>query len=66
MQTIVDVNSVEKSYRLTQVINHCSFKIYEGEIYGLLGINGAGKTTLMKMMLGLQQIDRGSIYVLGK
>lgn len=66
MQTIVDVKSVEKSYGLTQVINHCSFKIYEGEIYGLLGINGAGKTTLMKMMLGLQQIDRGSIYVFGK
>ncbi len=29
MQTIVDVNSVEKGYGLTQVINHCSFKIYE-------------------------------------
>lgn len=66
MRTIVDVNSVEKSYGLTQVINHCNFKIYEGEVYGLLGINGAGKTTLMKMILGLQKIDRGSIYVLGK
>lgn len=66
MQTIVEVNSVEKSYGQTQVINHCSFKIYEGEIYGLLGINGAGKTTLMKMILGLQKMDRGNIYVLGK
>ena len=66
MKIILDVDSVGKSYGLTQVINHCSFKIYWGEIYGLLGINGAGKTTLMKMILGLQQIDRGSIYVLGK
>lgn len=66
MQTIVDVKSVEKSYGQTQVINHCSFNIQEGEIYGLLGINGAGKTTLMKMILRLQQIDNGSIYVLGQ
>lgn len=66
MKTIVNVNSIEKSYGLAQVLNHCSFKIYEGEIYGLLGINGAGKTTLLKMILGLQQIDNGSIYVLGK
>ena len=32
----------------------------------MFGINGAGKTTLMKMLLGLQQSDRGSIYVLGQ
>ena len=66
MKTIAEVNSVEKSYGFTQVIRHCSFKIYEGEIYGLLGINGAGKTTLMKMMLGLQHMDGGSISILDK
>ena len=66
MKTIVDVNSVEKSYGLTQVINHCNFKIYEGEIYGLLGINGAGKTTLMKMILGLARaiIHRPKLLIL--
>ena len=66
MNTVVTVESACKSYGSTQVINGCSFQIHEGEIYGLLGINGAGKTTLMKMMLGLQRIDGGSISVLGK
>ena len=65
MNTIVNVNSIAKSYGPVQVIHNCSFQIYEGEVYGLLGINGAGKTTLMKMILGLQRIDSGSIYVLG-
>ena len=66
MEAILDVNDVEKSYGFAQVINHCSFQVYEGEVYGLLGSNGAGKTILMKMILGPRQIDRGSIYVLGK
>ena len=43
MKTILEVNDLEKGYGSIQVIRHCSFKIYEGEIYGLLGINGAGK-----------------------
>ncbi len=33
MQPIVEVNDIEKSYGPKRVINHCSFKIYEGEIY---------------------------------
>ncbi len=66
MEAIVEVKSVYKSYGLSQVINHCSFKISKGEIYGLLGVNGAGKTTLMKMILGLQRKDEGSIFVLGR
>lgn len=66
MNVVVTVESACKSYGPSQVINGCSFQIHEGEIYGLLGINGAGKTTLMKMLLGLQRIDEGSISVLGR
>lgn len=66
MQAVLEVRDAEKSYGSTQVIGHCSFKIDAGEIYGLLGINGAGKTTLMKMILGLQRLDGGSIYVSGQ
>lgn len=66
MKTVVEVSDVEKSYGSSQVISHRSFQIHEGEIYGLLGVNGAGKTTLMKMILGLQRIDRGRIRVLGR
>lgn len=65
MKTIVEVDSIAKSYGYSQVIHDCSFQIHEGEIYGLLGVNGAGKTTLMKMILGLQRADSGSIRVLG-
>ena len=53
MNLIADIRSVSKSYGPMQVIRQCSLKLYEGEIYGLLGVNGAGKTTLMKIMLGL-------------
>lgn len=66
MQKVLEVHSVEKSYGGTQVLRHCSFHVNAGEIYGLLGVNGAGKTTLMKMILGLQRIDGGSISVLGE
>ena len=67
---VIEVDDLYKIYRVgderVRALNGVSFKIYEGEVYGLLGINGAGKTTLIKMIFVLQQIDRGSIYVLGK
>lgn len=66
MNIVMEIDNVEKSYGSTQILNHCCLKLYEGEIYGLLGINGAGKTTLMKMILNLQKIDRGQIFILGR
>lgn len=40
--------------------------LQKGEVYSILGVNGAGKTTLMKLLLGLQKPDGGSVLVFGK
>lgn len=42
-----------------QAVDHVSFEVRPGEVYGLLGPNGAGKTTTMRMILGLMQPDSG-------
>lgn len=42
-----------------QAVDHVSFEVRPGEVYGLLGPNGAGKTTTMRMILGLLQPDTG-------
>src|SRR5256885_11945546 len=34
-------------------VDHVSFRVTKGEVYGLLGANGAGKTTTLRMILGL-------------
>jgi ABC-2 type transport system ATP-binding protein len=46
-------------------VDHVSFQIHAGEIFGWLGPNGAGKTTTIRMLLGLIQPTEGSINVLG-
>lgn len=66
MNKVIDMNAVEKNYGSVPVIQNGSFRISEGEFYGLLGVNGAGKTTLMKPIPGLRKADCGSIHVPGQ
>src|SRR5215471_15557262 len=47
-------------------VDHVSFKIGRGEIFGFLGSNGCGKTTTMKMMTGLLPVTEGSARLFGK
>jgi ABC-2 type transport system ATP-binding protein len=46
-------------------VDHVSFAIEEGEIFGILGPNGAGKTTTLEMIEGLVGIDDGNVTVAG-
>jgi ribosome-dependent ATPase len=47
-------------------VDHVSFRIGRGEIFGFLGSNGCGKTTTMKMMTGLMPVTEGSAKLFGK
>lgn len=66
MEMIVSVQNICKSFGQSEVLRNCSMTLQKGEIYSILGVNGAGKTTLMKLLLGLQKPDGGSVLVFGK
>ena len=63
--SIVKVDKINKKFGKKQVLHDVSFEINEGEILGFIGPNGAGKTTTIKLMLGLQSIDSGSVTING-
>lgn len=64
--TLIDIQSISKSFGTQKVLQNISLQIKEGQIFGLLGKNGAGKTTLMKLILGLLPADSGEIKVIGE
>jgi ABC-type lipoprotein export system ATPase subunit len=47
-------------------VDHVSFRIGRGEIFGFLGSNGCGKTTTMKMLTGLLDATSGTAKLFGK
>ena len=63
MNTILNVEKICKSFGKNKVLNEVSFKIKKGQILGFIGPNGAGKTTAIKLILGLQLMDSGEVYI---
>ncbi|MBN9325149.1 MAG: ABC transporter ATP-binding protein, partial [Delftia acidovorans] len=47
-------------------VDHVSFRITRGEIFGFLGSNGCGKTTTMKMLTGLLRASEGRAWLFGR
>jgi ABC-2 type transport system ATP-binding protein len=64
-EIVLEARELTKSYGATVVVDHVSFAVERGEIFGLLGPNGAGKTTTILMLLGLSEISHGEARVLG-
>jgi ATP-binding cassette ChvD family protein len=61
--TVVEVTGLSKGFGDRVLIEDLSFSLPQGGIVGILGPNGVGKTTLMKMIIGDEKPDSGTIKV---
>lgn len=64
MQTMIRLDNVVKQYDKFRL--DCSLQVPEGRVTGLIGRNGASKSTAFKTMLGLIEIEGGTVEVFGK
>lgn len=62
---IVSVTNLKKTYGEILAVDHISFSIKQGEVFGFLGPNGAGKTSTINMMIGLSRPTSGHIEIFG-
>lgn len=62
---IIVVNELTKKFGNFTAVDHISFRVRQGEIFGFLGANGAGKTTAMKILCGLSLPTSGGGTVNG-
>jgi len=61
----IEVHELTRTFGSFTAVDHVSFDVAPGEIFGYLGPNGSGKSTTIRMLCGLLQPTSGSIQVLG-
>jgi ABC-2 type transport system ATP-binding protein len=62
---VIEVSDLTKKFGSFTAVDHISFNVEEGEIFGFLGANGAGKTTAMQMLCGISMPTAGEGTVAG-
>ena len=62
----IEAEGLTKSFGAFTAVDHVSFKIEKGEIFGFLGSNGCGKSTTMKMLTGLLPPTSGTAKLFGE
>jgi ABC-2 type transport system ATP-binding protein len=63
---MIEVRGLTKRYGEKVAVDDLSFSVEPGKVTGFLGPNGAGKTTTMRLILGLDYPNRGTVTVKGK
>jgi len=61
----ITVSHINKHFGAFNALNDITLEIPEGELVALLGPSGCGKTTLLRIIAGLEQADKGEVYLKG-
>lgn len=65
-ETAIEAQDLTMRFGDFTAVDHVSFRISRGEIFGFLGSNGCGKTTTMKMLTGLLPASEGEAWLFGR
>lgn len=65
MSVILEGKNIIKNFNNKNVLNNISFSINKGELTSIIGPSGCGKTTLLRILIGLEKADEGSIILEG-
>lgn len=60
---MIEVENLTKSYGKKKVLDGVSFKIKGGEFVSIVGASGAGKTTLIHVLIGKEEVDKGTVKI---
>ena len=60
---MIEVKDLVKQYGSFRAVDHLSFTVEKGQIYGFLGPNGAGKSTTMNIITGYLSATEGTVLI---
>ncbi|MCW4631477.1 ATP-binding cassette domain-containing protein [Marinomonas rhodophyticola] len=60
---VIRAEKISMIYPGTIALNEVDYRVYRGKVNVIIGENGAGKSTLMKILAGVQQPSKGTIYL---
>ena len=63
---MIEARGLTKRYGATVAVDGLSFDVRAGQVTGFLGPNGSGKSTTMRMVMGIDRPDGGSVKVEGR
>ncbi len=70
--SIICCENIDKYYpagfsgRKKKVLSAMSFKVPQGDVFGIVGPNGAGKSTILKILMGFVRADAGQAFITGQ